>query len=189
MSGLLNWGSGGGAEEAAATPSSAARGSGVRKKSKSASKRAGLTFPVARFARRLREGRFARRLSSGAPVYLAAALEYLTSELLDLAGNAARDNKLVRIIPRHIVLAARNDMEFDSFLGCTTILGGGVLPVGPHNALKKKKGKGKGKQAATTEAVPASDESGAAPLAEEATLPLKKAKKAKKVKKKKLAAA
>ena len=104
------------------------RGKKAGIKSVSRSSKAGLQFPVGRIARFLRAGGYAKRVGSGAPVYLAAVLEYLTAEILELAGNAARDNKKGRIIPRHIQLAVRNDEELDRLLAGMTIPSGGVLP-------------------------------------------------------------
>ena len=97
-------------------------------KSVSRSSKAGLTFPVGRVARFLKQGRYAPRVGGGAPVYLAAVLEYLCAEILELAGNAARDNKRTRITPRHLQLAARNDEELNKLLDGITIAAGGVLP-------------------------------------------------------------
>ena len=72
-------------------------------KAKSRSSRAGLQFPVGRIHRLLRKGNYAERVGAGAPVYLAAVMEYLAAEVLELAGNAARDNKKTRIIPRYVL--------------------------------------------------------------------------------------
>lgn len=87
-----------------------------------------MTFPVGRIHRLLKKGNYAQRIGAGAPVYLAAVLEYLSAEILELAGNAARDNKKSRIIPRHLQLAIRNDEELNKLLGGVTISQGGVLP-------------------------------------------------------------
>ncbi|KAG7939236.1 hypothetical protein KL934_000170 [Ogataea polymorpha] len=111
------------------------------KASTSRSSKAGLTFPVGRIHRLLRNGNYAQRVGSGAPVYLTAVLEYLAAEILELAGNAARDNKKTRIIPRHLQLAIRNDEELNKLLGHVTIAQGGVLPNINTELLPKKVGK------------------------------------------------
>ena len=115
-------------------------GRGVKKAGKAVSRssKAGLQFPVGRVARFLRKGRYCARVGSGAPVYMAAVLEYLCAEILELAGNAARDNKKTRIVPRHLQLAVRNDEELNKLLGNVTIASGGVLP-NIHNVLLPKK--------------------------------------------------
>ena len=124
------------------------KGKGGRGKGKASGKsttksvKAGLQFPVGRIGRYLKKGKYATRLGAGAPVYLAAVLEYLCAEILELAGNAARDNKKSRIIPRHVQLAVRNDEELNKLLGGVTIASGGVLP-NIHAVLLPKKSKSK----------------------------------------------
>ena len=124
------------------------KGKGGRGKGKAGGKattksvKAGLQFPVGRIGRYLKLGKYATRLGAGAPVYLAAVLEYLCAEILELAGNAARDNKKSRIIPRHVQLAVRNDEELNKLLGGVTIASGGVLP-NIHAVLLPKKSKTK----------------------------------------------
>lgn len=113
--------------------------------------RSGLQFPVGRVHRHLRRGRFSevkrreieyyQRIGSGAPVYLAAVLEYLAAEILELAGNV--DKKRKRIVPRHIQLAVRNDEELNKLLGDVVITRGGVIPIIHDVLLPKRRNDGK----------------------------------------------
>uniref|UniRef100_G3N831 Histone H2A n=1 Tax=Gasterosteus aculeatus TaxID=69293 RepID=G3N831_GASAC len=112
-------------------------GGKARAKAKTRSSRAGLQFPVGRVHRHLRKGNYAQRVGAGAPVYLAAVLEYLTAEILELAGKRATTRR-PRIIPRHLQLAVRNDEELNKLLGGVTIAQGGVLPNIQAVLLPKK---------------------------------------------------
>lgn len=121
----------------------------VSKVKKSKSARAGLHFPVGRVHSYLRKGNFAPRIGNGASVYLAAALEYLSAEILDLAANAATDNKKSRVYPRHILFAIRHDEELNKMLTGVTISQGGVVPniqpqLLPKKTMKRKEEKPEG---------------------------------------------
>uniref|UniRef100_A0A0R3WQ85 Histone H2A n=1 Tax=Hydatigena taeniaeformis TaxID=6205 RepID=A0A0R3WQ85_HYDTA len=128
---------------------------GGKKHTKSA--RAGLVMPVGRVHRYLKLGRYARRTSTAASVYLSAVIEYLVAEVNELSGNAAKANKrLVRvalslfiilissffkiktITPRHIMLGVRNDAELNELLKNVHISHGGVLPCIHPSLLKRK---------------------------------------------------
>lgn len=112
----------------AITMSGRGTGGKVRRKTKSRSNRAGLQFPVGRIHRLLRKGNYAERVGAGSSVFLAAAIEYLVAEVMELAGNFARYDKRIRITPRNLMYAIRNDEELNKLLSTVTIAQGGVLP-------------------------------------------------------------
>merc|ERR1712062_265903 len=87
-----------------------------RKKIETKSSKAGLQFPVGRIARHLKNGRYAKRVGLKAPVFVAAVMEYLTAELLELSGHVAKDRKKTRINPQHISTAVKSDEELGKYL-------------------------------------------------------------------------
>ena len=88
---------------------------------KSNSSRCDLIFPVGRTTRYIKQGRYAHQVGIGAGIFTAAVLEYLTVEILELAGNAADEGNKKTIAPRHLQLAIRNDEELNKMMAMTTV--------------------------------------------------------------------
>ena len=98
-----------------------------------------LVFPEGRLHRHLREGRYAARVSRKAASAMAATLEYLVGEVLEVAGNAMREGKMKTLRARHITLAIRRDEELHHLCKDSTIASGGVLPYIPQALMRKGK--------------------------------------------------
>jgi histone H2A len=112
---------------------------------KSMHKKAGLLFPAARVLRLMREGRYADRISKKCAIGVAAVLEYLTAEILEMAGDNCFDGEHKKISanikPRHICLAIKGDEEMNKAIGSDVIIPmGGVIPY-IHKELDQKRSK------------------------------------------------
>ena len=107
-----------------------------------------LIFPVGRYNRLIKQGRFTNRTSKSAGVFMAAVIEYITSEICELASSAASEKNKLTITPRHIQLALSNDEELNKLFCDAMISKGGVTP-NVHAFLFGKQGK-TGADAVTT---------------------------------------
>jgi len=104
----------------------------------------GLQFSISRTRNHIRAV-WKERVNKGACVYLAATMEYLCAEVLELAGNCSRDQKMIRITPRHINLVIRKDEDLNKLCGKVTIASSGkipfihpvLIPKGPLNESNK----------------------------------------------------
>ena len=109
-----------------------------KKPYRSQSSKAGLVLPVGRLKRYLKNNDYSDRVGKGAPIYLAAVLEYLCAEILELAGNVTKDLKKKTMNVRHILLAIRNDEELNKLCKKVTIANGGVYPHIPKGLFPDK---------------------------------------------------
>ena len=108
----------------------------------------GIEFPPTRCTRLIRKVAPTDRVSANAGVALAAALEYLCAEIVEAAGDVAKESGFKRIKPRHITLAVKNDDHMSSVFGDATMANGGVIPrvepeveVAPKRKRKARKAK------------------------------------------------
>ena len=115
------------------------RKSGKGSKIVSGSKKAGTLFPVGRLNRLIKMGRFSERVSASSGAFMAGVLEYLTAEIIELAGNVAEQHKAKTIKPKYVNLGVKSDDELAKLMCEVTIAEGGMLPNVNDFFLKKKK--------------------------------------------------
>eukprot|EP01084_Bolivina_argentea_P138996 244570_1 len=93
----------------------------IQLKKQRRSKKAGLSFPVGKIARHLKEGQYANRIGGLASIYFTSILEYITVEIIEVSGNICKDNKKQRILPKHICIAIKKDDELKKLFNEITI--------------------------------------------------------------------
>eukprot|EP00347_Sterkiella_histriomuscorum_P000607 403375194 len=111
------------------------------KAKRSGQDKAGLHFSISRTAKYMKQGRYAERIGGGAPVYLAACMQYVCAEIIELAGSQVEQEKKQRIAPRHVMLAIMKDPELCKMLGNADFARCGVVPNITGVDKRGKKGK------------------------------------------------
>lgn len=123
----------------------------VHDEGKSTQKKLKLTLPIHKFAKALRGQSHTRRVGGGTAVMLTSIIEYVTSEILELAGNTAKEGGKIRIVPKHIQQAVRTDEELNKYFADVTIAGAGVVPQVHVAALPKRDKRPKAREPAAAD--------------------------------------
>ena len=110
-----------------------------RKPTVSKSARAELEMPVGRIGRHLRRGCYFKRYSDATAVYLAAVIEFLCKEVLDMAGIACKNDGRQRIKPDHIFQGIQEDESFVELFDNIVISEGGFTEHIDPSLLYTKK--------------------------------------------------
>jgi histone H3/H4 len=109
--------------------------------------KAGIIFPPSITEKFLRNFGYSKiMVTSSAPVFLAAILDYLVAEILTLATKSAMTNKRIRITIRDLEMSIRGDVELSCLFDKLDLsfVGGGVLPyIHPYLITKKQRKKKK----------------------------------------------
>lgn len=108
------------------------------KKMKSKQGKAELIFPIPRCRRYLKKHTQNPKCDHKSAVFMAAVMEYLVAEVVELSGNVAHEHKRRTLKPRDIMVACKNDEEINRLIGQNIIFGrAGVRGTGIHPALKE----------------------------------------------------
>jgi len=101
-----------------------------KKKTKSKSEKAGLTFPISRINRYVKTKSGIKRVGGSAPIYLTAVVEYIVAEVMELAGQVTADASRKTISPEDLIKALRGDKELAKlFSGHAVFLGDKMTKV------------------------------------------------------------
>jgi len=87
----------------------------------------------------LKEGRYSKRVGASAACYMAAVLEYVVAEIIEVSSDVADEHKKHALTPRHVQIAIRNDEELSKlFANCTINLGGSAQHIDKRLLPKKQ---------------------------------------------------
>lgn len=115
-----------------------------KKKATSRSDKAGLTWAVSKTHRKVLDKRVGgvKRVGAGAPVFIAAVVEYFAGEILELAGNICfhpkqQGGSRKRLTPQDVLQAMRTDAEINKATNGLKVLVGDKIKDATNEVTSK----------------------------------------------------